>query len=90
MTTRVGTYNSPVRPDLKAAALERNAANGWGLQPGASSIEEGFILRAENPTGPLWIPPGPTFPPTRPSGWWPFLTILGLVVGTAAFLGWWM
>lgn len=85
--TRIGSYISPVAPEAKAAWLQANAAHGWGLQPGASSIEEGFILRAEHPTGPVIRPPAVPLRPTRPSGWRPFWTVLASPV-VAALAAW--
>lgn len=88
MTTDVGSYISPVDPVAKAAVLHRNARRGWEMQPGASSIEEGFILRAHHPTAPLWKPPGEPLRSSRPSGWAPLWIVLGSVVSFAAALGW--
>lgn len=85
--TEVAYYISPVDPAGRAHYLQANINNGRDLLRGASSIEEGFLITGEHPTGPVVVPPPLVLRPTRPSGWVPFwLAVSSPVV--AALLAW--
>lgn len=89
MTPRVGRLMLPTHPHRKAAVLEENLQRGWAPVPGISDHEMGTILRADNPTAPIYAPRLP-HPPARdiPApvrvGAWTIAAIFGFVILVAA------
>lgn len=87
MTLTGDWYIPPCDPVERNRLLAINAANGWRARPGIMDWDQGWTFDPEFATAPLVKPAPPPLRPTRPSGWWPVVWVVGLVVLGAAVAG---